>query len=556
MKSMLRATMLFLVGYGLWAQTQIQTGTQPPSDSTGVARVEGRVTNSLTGEPLRKGELTLRGGPNGAYTGTSDSTGHFAIEKIAPGAYDLIAQHQNYAVQNYGATRAGMPGTKLNLTAGQSMASVEIKLVPFGVITGKVVDQDGDPVTNVPLSVMRWGFGRGSRQLQNSGGGVTNDRGEYRIFNLPAGRYILVARPNRPGGYVQMADVSPGRRIVARAEQGTESNGTTFYPSSLDAASAASIPLSAGQEIAGIDIQLRKTRVYEVQGKISGFRPKLRFFVHLQPKGESGAASAGGYSGSVRPDDGTFRIAGVPPGQYTLMALADNRAGAWQDVSVGDSDVEGLTIVVAEPGTVKGKVQVETSGTTPPPALKNLHVALTPIDRAAMLPNTSTEDNGTFSLEQVSADRYRVSCSPLAGTYLKSIRWNGQESKDSTVEMTGGGTSTLDLVFAATSAQIDGDVKAADDQPAVGARVILVPASRHESDLRVTTTDQNGHFTAKNVAPGNYVAFAPDADFFGMPDAAFLKAIEKETTQVTVDENGHATASLKLIPEAVLEADQ
>src|SRR4029078_3565145 len=107
-----------------------------------------------------------------------------------------------------------------------------------------------------------------------------------------------------------------------------------------------------------------------------------------------------------------------------------------------------------------------------------------------------------------------------------------------------------------TTAQIEGDVKTADGQPAPGIPVVLMPATRREYDFRVVMADNNGHFLAKSMAPGSYAALATDAVIFNMPDAAFMKSVEKLTSTVTVEESAHATVSLKLVPENLLEAAQ
>jgi protocatechuate 3,4-dioxygenase beta subunit len=547
---MRRAMVLLFLCHGLGAQSQQAV------DPASLARVEGRVVNSVTGEPLRKADLMLHGSAGSGYSAASDASGHFIIEKVAPGDYNLTAEHQNYAVLEYGSTRPGIPGTRLSLTAGQGMTGLELKLVPFGVISGKVVDQDGDPVANVPVTVMHWGFMRGARQLAPSGGGAaTNDRGEFRIYSLASGRYFVVARPIRSDMYGMTE--STGRRTGAvRAEASREYFTTTLYPSTPDVASASPVTVNAGQEVPGIDIQLRKTRTYSVQGKVAGLQKGRRYSLSLQ---QQDAASSGSFgmsrASAIRPEDGSFAFRGVPPGRYTLIAMADNRVGARQEVSIGDGDLDGLTVVVLDPGVVKGRVQMEAGVTKP--SLKGLRVSLTPVDAIPMnLPNASTGDDGTFGMEEVAVDRYKVSCSPVEGAYLKTIRWSGQISNDGTVDMTSGSTATLDLVFAATSAIIDGDVKTSDDKPAPGVPVLLAPASGREPDFRLVMADQNGHFAAKSVAPGSYTALATDAAIYSMPDAALLKALAKVTTAVNVDENGHSTVSLKLVTEAAIEATQ
>jgi len=542
-----------------WMMAQSQ---QAPDPST-LARVEGRVVNSVTGEPLRKTQLILHGSTGGEYSGSTDTAGHFVIERIVPGTYNLTSQHQNFAVLEYGSQHAGSPGTRFPLTAGQNMTGIEIKMVPFGVISGKVVDPDGDPVTGVPITVMRWGFMRGGRQLMPAGGGgSTNDRGEYRIYNLPSGRYFLTARPVRSDLYQSLGETARGARAVARPEPVKESFAATFYPSAADATTAAPVLLTAGQEVTGMDIQLRKTRTYTVRGKIAGFQQGRRYSLAMQPQ-ESGSGAGGGSgnlgtgrAAAVRPEDGTFTISGVAPGRYSLVAVADNRVGARQEVMIGDGDLEGLVIAILEPGAIKGKVQID-AGATKPPSLKGIRISLSPVDGIPMnLPNAITGEDGSFSMEEVSADRYKVNCSPVVGAYLRSIRWGGQISNDGTVEMPAGGSAVLELGFAATSAVIEGDVKTSDDQPAAGIPVLLVPASGRESDFRVMMADQKGHFSSKGMAPGNYTALSTDASIFSMPDAEFLKGIAKLTTPVNVEENGRATVTLKMVPEAVIEATQ
>ena len=532
----------------MWLCHALLAQSQPPPDLSTLARLEGRVVNSVTGEPLRKAEVQLHGGAGGSYTATSDGSGHFVIDQVAPGSYNLTAQHQNFAVQNYGTTRSGLPGTKLTLSAGQKLSSLEIKLTPFGVISGKVVDQDGDPMVRVLVNVMHWGFMRGGRRLAPVNAASTDDRGEFRVYNLPPGRYFLAARPMQ-----RSINMGSG----ARPEPVRETYAVTFYPSAPDVTAAGAVVLNAGDEASGRDIQLRKTRVFTVQGKVAGFQSGPRVSLSMQPQDASSSEPFGmGGAASIRQEDGTFTFRGVTPGRYRLVAMTNNRVDGRQEISVGDSDVTGIVVTLTEPGSVKGKVLFDAASTAKPPGLKGLRVSLTPVDGIPMnVPNANTADDGSFGMQEVPADRFKVNCSPLDGSYLKTIRWNGQVVNDGTVEVIGGGSSMLELEFAATSAQIDGDVKTGD-QPAPGASILLVPANRHESDFRFMMADQNGHFSAKGVAPGGYTALAADTAIYDMPDPALLKALEKFTAYVSVDQNGQATVSLKLIPEAEIEAAQ
>ena len=548
LKMMLRAISWLMLCAGLWAQ-----GPGAPDPST-LGRIEGRAINAVTGESLRKTTVGIHGGTSD-YTATSDGAGHFVIERIAPGSYTLTAEHQNFAMLNYGSNRPEHAGTLLTLSAGQSMTGIELKLVPFGVISGKVTDQDGDPVTGVPITVMHWVFMRGSRQLQAAGGGAsTNDRGEFRIYNLAAGHYYLVARPVR--SEMMMTDANTMRRMPARTEA-PEAYISTYYPSAPDVAAATQVTLTAGLEIPGLDIQLRRSRVHSIQGKISGLHTGHRYSISLMQQDSSSSANFGmGRAAAVRPDDGSFVFRGVTAGRYVLYVMADNRMMGRQEIAMADSDVEGMVIPAMEPGGIKGRVLVE-GNPAKPPNLKGMRISLTPVDGIVMnLPNANTGADGTFSIDEVPADRYRVNCTALDGTYLKTIRWSGQVSNDGTVEMIGGGSALLELAFTPTTAAIDGDVKTDDDQPSPGTRILLVPSSGRETDFRAVAADANGHFSFKGVAPGSYTALATDGAIYGMLDGQLLKALEKVTTAVSVDENGHTTTSLKLVPESAIEALQ
>src|SRR5689334_12782906 len=114
---MMRPLMWLLVCHGLLAQT-------PQKDPATLARMEGRTFNAVTGEPLRKTEIMLHGGYE--YSVVSDSNGHWVIERIEPGSYNLTAQHQNFSLLNYGATRSDSVGTRMALSAGQNVTGLEL----------------------------------------------------------------------------------------------------------------------------------------------------------------------------------------------------------------------------------------------------------------------------------------------------------------------------------------------------------------------------------------------------------------------------------------------
>ena len=230
--------------------------------------VRGQVV-SATGEPLRKAEVVLRplsrGGvgmmPEGAFTMTTDATGVFAFDGVPPGNYAVSAQRNGYVRQD-GETRFGPRTTPpVVVTSGQAVTGITIKLVPHGVVAGRVVDEDGEAVARIAVQVQRERWIRGQRQLLPLSTDTTNDLGEYRVAGLPAGRYIVSVTGGRPFA---------GMMSTPRPAQGAgEMNYVpTFYPNVIDAAQATPIAVGSGQETRGVDFQLRKIGTYRIRGRV------------------------------------------------------------------------------------------------------------------------------------------------------------------------------------------------------------------------------------------------------------------------------------------------
>jgi hypothetical protein len=117
-------------------------GLAPAQDDR--AAIEGQVLNGVTGEPLKKAVLTLqiigiRGQPMVTVT---DASGQFAIQNIDPGRYLLSAERNGFVRQSYGSRSPNRPGTTLTIERGQRVADIVIKLMPQGVITGRILDED------------------------------------------------------------------------------------------------------------------------------------------------------------------------------------------------------------------------------------------------------------------------------------------------------------------------------------------------------------------------------------------------------------------------------
>ncbi len=373
---------------------QQRTNTQAITDPKLLCTLEGHVLNASTGEPVQRATLTLMGpqgnmgggqGGGGGRSARTDNEGKFTFDKVQPGTYRLTADRVGFLRQQYGAQTPGGTGAPVNLAQSQTVRNLDIKMTPQGVILGAVFDEEGDPLPRATVAAYRMGkatsMTSARRGGQQTGGSAnTNDVGQYRIAALPPGNYVVIASGQGGRGAGGRGGMGgPGGRGQAAAAAVEEDLLPTYYPSSLDAAAAAPVQVSPGAEMAGVNIALRRGRLYQVQGKVTGVTAQdaggVR--VNLVPR-EGGATSMfmGGGSAAAVSQDGSFRVARVQPGSYYLIAQSmggggrggrggpgGGGPGAGQvgrtTVDVGAGDVTNVIVTMVDPVPVTGTVKVE-----------------------------------------------------------------------------------------------------------------------------------------------------------------------------------------------------
>src|SRR5262249_52986431 len=101
-----------------------------------------------------------------------------------------------YVPAEFGQRTATGEGIKFKLAAGQRMSGTVLAMTPTGSISGRVYDADGEPLAKAQVQVMRPIYKDGQRALTIVEIVASDDRGEYRLFWLPPGRYYVAAKPD------------------------------------------------------------------------------------------------------------------------------------------------------------------------------------------------------------------------------------------------------------------------------------------------------------------------------------------------------------------------
>lgn len=565
---------LFLCTVVCCAQQQTAPNQPQNPQPQEPAGLEGKVVSLIGGQPVRKVNLTLRpmspgsGEPAKPYGTVSDTGGKFVFESVEPGRYTLWAERAGFIRQSYGAKHGDARGTTITLPAGLHMKDITFQLTPQATLSGKVLDEDGDPVGRAQVQVLQMTYQKGKRGPAGRQSVLSDENGEFKIANLGPGRYYLCAgKPMRMSAFegTRSASADPSKANAPR-----EDLAPTCYPNAADAASAVAIDVSAGRDVPGLDIRLRKLAVVRVNGQLAGDipgHPYEQIQVSLQ---DAAGSMLSGFGGNAD-KKGNFELASVHPGSYRLVAALVQ--GAYQPLGsqpleVGNEDVKDVVFRLTAPADLKGRVIIEgeknasaqqndardtAAGQSPKPT-PSLRVQFYSTEGMYFgSPNTIVADDGTFTIANVIPARYQLSLYPLPdGAYVRSVRVGEQEMPAHAIDLSGGVAGELQVILKMAAGEVDGTVQDENGQPASGAVVTLLPDPpnpEQEQLYHTAATDQNGSFQVKNVAPGNYRVYAwEDLEAGAQYDAELLKPHSGKSERITIDENGHAQVTLTRIP--------
>jgi Carboxypeptidase regulatory-like domain len=576
MKSTLLAvSLLAFIAFGASAQTPPPSPASPLGQTAEEkaklqATLQGQILNQVTGEPVRKANVSLKPESGGTtLKGVTDNEGKFSIENIDPGRYTLGAERQGFVTQNYGARRPSGPGTTLELKSSQALKDISFKLTPQGVIAGRVIDEDAEPVSGVSVQVLQYKYLLGKKRLIPAMQTLvlTNDLGEFRAPNLSPGRYYVATSPQK------LADIQSGTERAAAAKGETQGPIPTYYPNADDPSTASPVDVGPGAEVRGIDVRLRKARVFRVTGKVMNaatgmpMNPAMLMVFRKQAGGMS-TIPVSMYM--VQGDKGAFELRNIPPGSYSMLAMSTNPQDMMmmmQSVDVTEQDIEGM--IVSLGSGVEIPVTAKLEGVQPPPDqddkkqdpatdLSNVRIILNLEDNPmASLSTVQIGKDNKAILKKVSIDKYKLIVVGLPrGTYLKSAKFGDRDALEFGIDLRQGAAGNLDLVIAAPAAQLTGTVHNDKGEPVPGAMITLVPKdAKGRTDLsRTGTADQNGNIRMLGVVPAEYNVFAwEDIEQGAADDDDFRKPFDSLGTKVKLSEGSKESVQLTVITRAAVD---
>lgn len=534
--------------------------------------VQGKVVQEPGGQGIRKVRVLLIGGSNQGrerFEATTDETGGFKIDGLEPGVYQVQLERSGYAADR----KTNRDKNTIKVVAGQDTKDLVFHMLVAGVITGKIVDADGDPLQHVDVMAIIGAGGAPRGYQTQSGTGATNDLGEYRIADLPPGKYIVQAAPPRN-------ELPPHSHNEKNTTNGRLVYVTTYFPGTLDQRQAAALEVPAGgTTIASFGVQ--SSRAYVVSGTVTGLtaQPRPRddtseALVAMMSQG-IGQLFLLGKNGEREEqnlgEDGKFEFPNVLPGRYRAQVIVfsgfvnGTPSIKMQTIStpieVNGSDVVGLRLQVDRNADVSGKFHIDGEEKID---WRQLNVSLlmvpesedegTGFEMMAQAGMAGVNEDGSFEIKDVPGANYQLAVGARSEKfrdyYMKSALLGGQEVAD-TGFAAGPGT-VLDVLVSAKGAGIEGTVVDGEGKPVPNAAVVTVPSTGklgRPDAYQSAMSDESGHFAMRGMNPGSFLVLAFEEMRENYRSPEFAKKYEGKGQKVELEEGGKKSVTVKLITE-------
>jgi protocatechuate 3,4-dioxygenase beta subunit len=524
-------------------------GTDPggaPVTPTGTATLRGHIFAADSGQPLRKAQVRIVAGEirENRLT-TTDADGKYEFTEVLAGRYTVSASKGSFVNLSYGQLRPFDAGKPLEIRDGQTVERVDIALPRGSVVTGRILDEYGEPMPEVQVALQRYQFMQGQRRLIPAGRRAsTDDMGEFRLFGIPPGQYILSATwiHNNIGSSAPPVD--------------NTAYAPVYFPGTNIPAQAQRLTLAIGQQVDEVVMAMRPMKATRISGSVTTSDGKPFAGMLLVAQTDTGGFEMQS-AAPVRPD-GKFELAGLAPGEYLLRAQSrggsdEGTETASEKVTAAGEDIADLHLVAIKPSAITGRFVVDPAAAGAPPTLS---VGATSMDPST--PNfggttSRNSDDGTFVLKAPPGRMRLFLLNSPAGWTIRSVHANSVDVTDTGIEVKANqdvGGVEIELTNRLTS--LSGIVtnsrgEAAKDYVAVAFardRARWTGISRYQMTGR---PDQDGRYKITGLPSGDYYIVALESMEPGAAgDPDFLESIRQSATMFSLNEAETKSIDLRL----------
>lgn len=535
-----------------------------PAEPTPGGTIRGVVTYADTGRPVRYVNVGLMRNADGAWQahGVTDARGQFVLKNVPAGRYLVYVDAAGILMPASYQRNMGSVSSQLRLNEGRDLFTevvvagtdtidVKVQAVRGGVITGRVVTEDDQPVPDADVKLLKrqndtWVPHVSWRGTSNRVQLKTDVNGVYRIAGLESGEYIVrVTEPN----------ISDDRTAYQDDAYTNGSMMVTYHPSATSVREARAVSVVEGSEASGIDIRMPDRIPRRISGTATfGPNEEPAGWVEVLVERRDEPAFMGMVDGIARTDhEGKWEVRGIPAGDYFVRFSGAARIGSIEQgysidlapkyvpVSVGDADVM-VDTKVAPAAIVFGKVKFEGP---PPEAYYDVHAGVVlagdsserPWNIAGLRSNRSyrnsyVSQNGDFKIRSVAAGRYWFVVSGFQPDryYVKSVTRKGADLSQKPFKLDEGAEfGDITVTLATDLATIEGQLNSDDKTTTRQRDVVVMLAPANDATRRFSP----GVVTTQPDAQGRFVFACGPGEYFV---AVFTRAQrEKLTTPVAED---------------------
>jgi len=470
-------------------------------------RISGTVVSKTDGHPLDRARVLLSNSKSrtDSESFVTSADGKFTFENVGAGKYALEGLKRGFVTAAY--DQHDQFSTAIVTGAGIDTENLILRLSPAAVVSGRVLDEAGEPVRQAQVTLYRNNHFQGVDQIVRFGNAPTDDLGAYEFTSLNPGIYFLTVQA-QPWYAVHPSSLTdhPGtdgnagaRTTVSRSLDVTYP--LTYYENATEPDGATPIQIRGGERLQ-IDMALNPV-------------PSLRLVFHVPSNSNEGFvvpqleqpifdgfASAQTVAQAVSP--GVVELTGVPAGRYNIRIQAENTVTQLNGVDL-EKDGEEVDASAAEPaGTVKVVVTVPGEASTPAALGVGLIGA-----KADFREFRQLGPKGEAEIPNISAGTYDVRVFGAAKQYvIVAMSADGAQVKGHSITLPAGASPRVTLTLA-VGVDVEGVAKKSA-KPFAEAMVVLVPKNAAvDHDLfRRDQSDLDGTFSLRNVVPGSYTLVA------------------------------------------------
>jgi hypothetical protein len=398
------------------------------------------------------------------------------------------------------------------------LEGVDFSLPRMGSITGRILDDAGEPMGGVIVWAMRPIYVEGRRQLAVAAGGFegTDDKGQFRLTGLAPGSYFIRAMTRETWTIV----VDGTRQLMGFSP--------IFYPGTANVREARSVEVAIGQQVRAADLTMIPARPASISGVAldSKGQPLAGRSAGLSIRllgAARGGVGGGGMSMGSAPiaADGSFVFRNVPAGEYEVSVTTGNvRTGdgetARSAVAIDGVDVDSVRLVTSAGWSASGRIVTEDGAPPAFPAVQ-MRVASQSIDdaRVGNAGVGGVRPDLTFTITAI-LGRARLMATPPDGWMVKAIQREGRDISEAPLELKSGEQlADIDIVVTDRVTRVTGQLLDDRGAPVPNGTVVVFSddAGRWgvgSRFVRAVRPDQDGRWEVKGLPAGDYLGIAVD----------------------------------------------